>query len=71
MRSIAWELLLNIAFYSIVALALTLIIAASINAVTKKECIILGVVHVNDAPLLYKDCDGSIIREWLWVEREP
>lgn len=34
------------------------------------NCQVLGVVHVNDAPLLYKDCNGQIVREYLWVEGE-
>lgn len=34
------------------------------------KCVNLGVVHVNDKPLLYQDCDGETIRTWLWVPDE-
>lgn len=55
--------------------ALFLILVAAIFAlayisVPESGCQVLGVAHVNDAPLLYKDCNGQIVREYLWVGGE-
>lgn len=36
----------------------------------RPECVNLGVVHVNGAPLLYQDCDGETVRVWLHVPQE-